>query len=689
LGREGAVGILAAMVAIPSIPFQDREVFYEPVTSTTDFAVDFPIFGDASDIEVLVDDEVQATGWSLTSPSGALADLARPITDGVVEFDTGQSGVVITIRGKRQPRRTSQNTEGVPVTARQFNQFASDLIASQQEVVRDLSRATDVLEEIGDLSSRLDDLELATDVAPNATATYGSRAAAAAANVPVSRTAMVVLGYSALFDSPPAHYKEVSDVGTLYAWQFRTNGNTRRWQLVEREPWVQHFGADITGATNARPSVNNGLAYLVAVWGGGILRADGCVLGVSGGPITINANNLLLAGSAGHTCAVRRLADDGPLVLVADDDVLTGSVDSTRIARAGVQYVNIQDLTGIGTHANSPFAIIYKNVTDAKHSDLQCYNECMQWQGVIQTWTQKFESFWVPSIKPYASGRAAVHIGALKNNLGVSVYPSAGIWQGVSWNLEVGSLDRDGGGALTGGVTSACDHGLLLDETDGIELVFHVQGYAVSGYRLTDTASRVFGLYNVEIEPFSDIGNGHGGEIIGDRAMQNISIKNGIVSHTRFGDLAAYGLLLTNPGTQFSLHFKRIQSTARDGILIQNAAARGHLKVDYMNDCGHEAADTYNAISIVAGQDWEVEAGTIRGNAVTKAGVAFIGASSIGNKVTGGRVRDCVYGLDFSNSVDCMAVGTDVTDNDFPGVYTAATNPIARSCRGQTDFGTL
>jgi hypothetical protein len=152
------------MTAIPSIPYNDRSVSYNPVSSTTEFAVDFPVFGDGSDLEVLVDGVVTASGWSLTSPSGAIASLARPITDAKVTFSVGKSGVNITIKGKRQPRRTTQNAEGAPISARDVNLFFSDVVTTQQEHYRGIvgleARVDAAEDDIDELQTDVADLQL-------------------------------------------------------------------------------------------------------------------------------------------------------------------------------------------------------------------------------------------------------------------------------------------------------------------------------------------------------------------------------------------------------------------------------------------------------------------------------------------------------------------------------------------------
>src|SRR5258706_497086 len=95
----------------------------------------FALFGDGTDyanwVEVWLNgvryNFNDATfGWTITSPSGSLSTLARPITNAVLTFNAVQTGTV-QIVGARRPRRTSQFTENAGVSARNFNQVLTDI----------------------------------------------------------------------------------------------------------------------------------------------------------------------------------------------------------------------------------------------------------------------------------------------------------------------------------------------------------------------------------------------------------------------------------------------------------------------------------------------------------------------------------------------------------------------------------
>jgi hypothetical protein len=124
---------------VPALPDAERRTSYSISASTCGCNVNFALFGDAIDvgnwIEVFVNGVLipQAGNWNLTSPSGPIANLSRPITDAVLTFTAAQTGTV-QIVGARRPRRTSQFQESQPVPTRNFNQTFSDIIATQREL---------------------------------------------------------------------------------------------------------------------------------------------------------------------------------------------------------------------------------------------------------------------------------------------------------------------------------------------------------------------------------------------------------------------------------------------------------------------------------------------------------------------------------------------------------------------------
>src|SRR5947207_13762587 len=116
-----------APAPVPALPDAERRTSYVISSSTCACAVNFALFGDSTDytnwIEVWVNGVriTQSGNWTVTSPSGPLANLPRPITDAVLTFTAAQTGTV-QIVGAQRPRRTSQFTENRGVAARDLNQ---------------------------------------------------------------------------------------------------------------------------------------------------------------------------------------------------------------------------------------------------------------------------------------------------------------------------------------------------------------------------------------------------------------------------------------------------------------------------------------------------------------------------------------------------------------------------------------
>lgn len=137
-----------ALPPVPALPDTERRTSYNVTTTTTGpFDVGFDIYADGSDflnwVEVWVDDLKVIAGWTLSSPSGPLANLARPITNARITFDVALVGTVpdprsVKIVGARRPRRALQF--GNSPTPRDLNRFMTDVIATQREIFDRLRR---------------------------------------------------------------------------------------------------------------------------------------------------------------------------------------------------------------------------------------------------------------------------------------------------------------------------------------------------------------------------------------------------------------------------------------------------------------------------------------------------------------------------------------------------------------------
>jgi len=136
------IGFVPAYAAppppVPALPDTARITTYTPTASTGPFNVSFDVYGDGTDygnwVEVWVNGvkKTAVTDWQLTSPSGALNLIPRPVTDARVTLTTAATGTV-QIVGARRPRRVSQFPESRGVTARDFNQVLSDMTAVERE----------------------------------------------------------------------------------------------------------------------------------------------------------------------------------------------------------------------------------------------------------------------------------------------------------------------------------------------------------------------------------------------------------------------------------------------------------------------------------------------------------------------------------------------------------------------------
>jgi hypothetical protein len=122
---------------VPALPDTERRTSYSLSSSTCTCAVGFALYGDGSDygnwIEVWINGVLQSSStYTITSPTGPIGSIARPITDAVLTFNSAQSGTV-QIVGARRPRRSSQFNENQGVAARDLNQALTDIVAQNRE----------------------------------------------------------------------------------------------------------------------------------------------------------------------------------------------------------------------------------------------------------------------------------------------------------------------------------------------------------------------------------------------------------------------------------------------------------------------------------------------------------------------------------------------------------------------------
>jgi hypothetical protein len=126
---------------VPALPDSERRTSYTITASTCACTVNMALYGDSTDYQswvevwlngVNVSYNDPAFGWTISSPTGPIATIPRPITDGVLTFNSAQTGTV-QIVGARRPRRVSQFSENQGVPARNLNQVLTDIIAMLRE----------------------------------------------------------------------------------------------------------------------------------------------------------------------------------------------------------------------------------------------------------------------------------------------------------------------------------------------------------------------------------------------------------------------------------------------------------------------------------------------------------------------------------------------------------------------------
>jgi hypothetical protein len=121
---------------VPALPDAERRTQYTISGTTCACAVGFQIYGDGVDfqswIEVWLNGVLQTGNYTITSPTGPLASIPRPINDAVLTFNSAQTGTV-QIVGARRPRRVSQFPESRGVAARDLNQALTDAVAQNRE----------------------------------------------------------------------------------------------------------------------------------------------------------------------------------------------------------------------------------------------------------------------------------------------------------------------------------------------------------------------------------------------------------------------------------------------------------------------------------------------------------------------------------------------------------------------------
>jgi hypothetical protein len=126
---------------VPALPDSERRTVFIGSGSVCACTISFALYGDGGDFQnwivvflngVRVEFNDPNAGWTVSSPSGPLISIARPITNAVLTFNAPQDGAV-EIVGARRPRRAAQFSENSPVPTRSYNQVFTDLTAQNRE----------------------------------------------------------------------------------------------------------------------------------------------------------------------------------------------------------------------------------------------------------------------------------------------------------------------------------------------------------------------------------------------------------------------------------------------------------------------------------------------------------------------------------------------------------------------------
>lgn len=138
-------GLVPAFAAppppVPALPDSERRTSYSISGSTCACSVGFQIYQDSTDVDNWLEVWISGVrylstdpvfGWAITSATGTLGTIPRPITNAVLTFNAVQTGTVQIVSAQR-PRRLSTFSENQGVAARDFNQVLNGLTAQLRD----------------------------------------------------------------------------------------------------------------------------------------------------------------------------------------------------------------------------------------------------------------------------------------------------------------------------------------------------------------------------------------------------------------------------------------------------------------------------------------------------------------------------------------------------------------------------
>jgi hypothetical protein len=136
-----APALAQAPPPVGALPDAERRTSYSITSSVCTCSVGFSLFGSNADVDSWIEVWVNGVryvstdptfGWSVSSATGPLATIPRPITNAVLTFNSPQTATV-QIVGAERPRRLSQFAENRGVAARDLNLALTDLVAQNRE----------------------------------------------------------------------------------------------------------------------------------------------------------------------------------------------------------------------------------------------------------------------------------------------------------------------------------------------------------------------------------------------------------------------------------------------------------------------------------------------------------------------------------------------------------------------------
>ncbi len=373
---------MAAPSPVPALPDTERRTQYSITASIGPLDVAFAVYGDGTDvgnwIEVYVND-VFTQNYTITSPSGAISTIARPITDAQITFLTAQTGTV-EIVGARRPRRLVQFTENQGVAARDLNQAFTDVIAVQREdwdlrsrLIRGvpgdsfpvLSPVTRQSTALGfDANGALTLLPLGSSVAATAGAIFNTRGLAQLATIAAGTQFVQTIGYTVAGDFGGATY--IKTGGTTPGGFQSADGQW--WQLVGGVVTPQMFGAVANSPASDGANLtafNTAISYLSTIPTGGVIEITPNDFYVNNEIVVPQNISIVGQGSRSSirttsaTAHVLRITGQSVIIdglIIATNGVAKSAGAAVRLdATAGIVWLNRLLITGTGVGVGGLF----------------------------------------------------------------------------------------------------------------------------------------------------------------------------------------------------------------------------------------------------------------------------------------------------------------------------------------------